>query len=292
VPTVVVAGSASGAFAARLAAELQAPMVRAEAKRFPDGECSVRLHEGVRGSHVLLVQSTAPDANLVEHLLWQDAAREAGARTITSVVPYYGYARQDRVFEPGEALSSRAIGRALGFGCDGLVTVDLHKESVLQFLGGKGRAVSAVPQIAQALSGWGTDIVLAPDQGARSRAEQAAKLVGCRVDHLEKTRLSPTEVTIRAKALDVRGARVAIVDDLIASGGTMMSAAKELKRQGAKAVYAVCTHGLFTGGAAPKLLAGGIDRLLSTDTVAAPAGVDVVSAAPAVAGVLAELRPA
>lgn len=130
--------------------------------------------------------------------------------------------------------------------------------------------------------------MLAPDKGARARAEEAARLVGAAVDHLEKTRVSDTEVRMAAKALDVRGRRVAIVDDLIASGGTMLEAARQLKAQGAAAVHAACTHGLFTGGAVPRLLGGGIDRILTTDTVASQ-GCTVVSAAPAVVPLLAAL---
>jgi ribose-phosphate pyrophosphokinase len=203
------------------------------------------------------------------------------------VIPYMGYARQDRAFESGEAISARAAAIALAATTDHVVTVDPHKEEVLRFFGGKARSVSAVPQLAAELSRWGVDIVLAPDKGARDRAEEAARLMGARVDHLEKTRLSATEVVMRTKELDVRGARVAIVDDLIASGGTMVAAAKQLKEQGARAVYAACTHGLFTGNALPRILAGGIDRVLATDTcISGPCSCDVVSAAPAVADAL------
>ncbi|MFO1532760.1 MAG: ribose-phosphate diphosphokinase [Thermoplasmatota archaeon] len=282
---LVVAGSASAPFAAGLARELGATVARAEAKRFPDGEGYVRILEPVQGRDCVVVQATAPDTNLVELLLWQDALREAGARTVTTVIPYLGYARQDRVFHEGEAVSARAAARAVAGTTDAVVTVDPHKEEVLAFFGGKARSVSAVPQIAAELSRWGVDIVRAPDKGARDRAAQAAKLMGARVDHLGKTRISATEVTMQAKELDVAGARVAIVDDLIASGGTMVTAARQLKAQGAASVVAACTHGLFTGGAVPRLLAGGIDRVLATDTVEG-GPCEIVSAAPAVADAL------
>jgi ribose-phosphate pyrophosphokinase len=282
----VIAGSASGPFAQRLAESLGVRMVRTEFRRFPDGEGYARLLDPV-GDEAIIVQATAPDANLVELLLWQDAAREAGARRITTVIPYMGYSRQDRVFQSGEALSARAAAHAVAATTDAVVTVDPHKEESLAFFGGKARSVSAVPQLAEELSRWGVDVVLAPDKGARSRAEHAARLMGARVDHLEKTRISATEVQMRAKDLDVRGARVAIVDDLIASGSTMVTAAQQLKAQGAVAVYAACTHGLFTGNALPRILSGGIDRVLATDTcISGPCNCDVVSAAPAVAQAL------
>ncbi|MFO1534569.1 MAG: ribose-phosphate diphosphokinase [Thermoplasmatota archaeon] len=282
---LVLAGSASPAFAQELARLLGARVAQAEATRFPDGEGYVRIAEPVQGQDLVLVQSTAPDTNLVELLLWQDAAWEAGARSVSTVIPYLGYARQDRVFQPGEAVSSRAAAKAIAAGSDRILTIDPHKPDVLRFFGGKGHAATAVPQLATQLAAWGVDTVLAPDRGARERAEQAARLIGATADHLEKTRLSATEVRMQAKSLDVKGRRVAIVDDLIASGGTMLTAAKQLKAQGATHVYATCTHGLFTGGAVPKLLAGGIDRILTTDTVASQ-GCTVVSAAPAAAPLL------
>jgi ribose-phosphate pyrophosphokinase len=277
---VVLAGSASAPFAHELARLLGTRLAPGEAKRFPDGEGYVRILDPVRGQDVVVVQSTAPDANLVELLLWQDAAWEAGARSVSTVVPYLGYARQDRAFQPGEAVSSRAAAKAIAAGTDRVLTIDPHKPEILHFFGGKGHAASAVPQLAHQLKAWGVDVVLAPDKGARDRAEEAARLIGAKADHLEKTRLSATEVRMQAKSLDVQGRRVAIVDDLIASGGTMLTAAQQLKAQGATQVYAACTHGLFTGGAVPRLLAGGIDRILTTDTVASH-GCTVVSAAPA-----------
>ena len=286
-PPLVVAGSASKPFAEALAHELGTTLAHAEHKRFPDGEGYVRLHADARGKDVLVVQSTAPDPNLVELLLWLDAAREAGARTVTAVVPYFGYARQDRTFHPGEAVSSRAAGQAIAAAADRVVTVDPHKLDILRFMGGKATAVSAVPQVAAALKGWGVDAVLAPDKGALDRAKEAAALLQVPVDHLEKTRLSATEVRMAPKSLDVRGKRVAIVDDLIASGSTMVQAARQLKANGAAAVYAACTHGLFTGNALPNILSGGIDRVLCTDTfLSGPCSCDSVSAAPAVAAVL------
>lgn len=287
---VVIAGSAGSPFAARLALDLGCPLLRGETKRFPDGESYVRLLDAVAGRSAIIVQSTAPDTNLVELLLWQDAAWEAGARTVTSVIPYLGYARQDRAFQPGEAVSSRAAAKAIAASTDRVIAVDPHKEEILQFFGGKAESVSAVPQLAARLAEWKVDTVLAPDKGARDRAEAAARHIGARVDHLEKTRLSATEVVMKTKELDVRGARVAIVDDIIASGATMASAARQLKAQGAAAVFAACTHGLFTGTSAAKLHAGGIDRILATDTCPPLDGIEVTSAAPAVARLLGPLQ--
>ena len=282
---IVVAGTASQALAGRLADLLDAPLADTDIRRFPDLEVYARIKSDVEGKHVILVQTTAPNENLIELLLLQDAAQGHHAAKVTSVIPYYGYARQDQVFHPGEAVSSRAVARALATTADSVVTIDPHKEHILDFFFDGAHSFSAVPQLADELGRWGVDCILAPDKGARDRAEGAAKQLGVAFDHLEKTRLSATDVRMEAKDLDVAGKRVAIVDDMIASGGTMITAAKQLKQQGAKVVYAACTHGLFTGDAVPKLLAGGIDRFLCTDTVQA-SGCDVISAAPAVAALL------
>lgn len=281
---VILAGTTVPAVAADLARELGCSTAEADIRRFPDGECYVHVTDDLTGRHAIIVQNTSPDAALVEAMLLQDAAREAGADRVTTVVPYLAYARQDRSFKHGEAISSRAVARALGANTEELITVDPHKEDILRFYP-NARSVSAVPQLAARLGEWGVDCILAPDKGARDRAQRAAAILGIPHDHLEKTRLSATEVRMRAKELDVAGKRVAIVDDLIASGGTMITAARQLKEQGASAVYAACTHGLFTGGAVPKLLAGGIDRVLCTNSLPSE-GCDVVSVAEAVAHAL------
>lgn len=281
-PPILVPGSANPSVATALARAMACDIARVDIRRFPDEEVYTRIEDPVEGSPVILVQSTHPNDNLVELLLLQDAAREAGASRIISVIPYYGYARQDRAFAPGEAVSSRAVARALATTADMVVTVDPHKEEILNFFFDGAHSVSAVPEIALRLGQWGVDCVLAPDAGARKRAEAAAAILDVPHDHLDKTRLGPNQIRIEAKDLDVAGMKVAIVDDMVASGGTMMTAALQLKEQGATHVFAACTHGIFTGGAVPKLLLGGIDRVLATDTVE---GVpcDVVSAAPAIA---------
>ncbi len=283
--TILVTGTANPGLGARLADALHCEIADTEIKRFPDLEVYARIDSEVEGKHVVIVQGTHPNDNLVELLLLQDAAQEASAARVTSVIPYYGYARQDQVFKRGEAVSSRAVARALATTADAVVTVDPHKEEILDFFFHGAHSVSAVNTIADELGAWGVDCILAPDKGARDRAERAAAHLGLPVDHLEKVRLGPTEVKITAKDLDVAGQDVAILDDMIASGGTMIKAAEQLKAQGANKVYAACTHGLFTGGAIPRLLAGGIDRVLCTDTLETQ-GCDTVSAADAIASAL------
>lgn len=284
----ILAGSASERTAKELAGLLHADLVPVERKVFPDGEVYVRVGGHLRDEDVVIVQSTLPSTSLVELLFLESAAHDQGARHITVVAPYYSYSRQDRVFREGEVVSAMAVAELIEQKADRFVTVDPHKEHILGFFGIEAHGVSAVPLLARQLETYGVDTVLAPDKGALDRAEFAAKCIGASFDHLEKTRISATEVVMKAKALDVSGKTVAIVDDIISTGGTIATAAKELKRQGAKRVVAACTHGLFLDNALDRLRAAGCDAVLATDSLDNPAS--VVGCAPVIADVLGEAR--
>ena len=282
----VVAGSASQRTAKELAGALGADLVPVDRKVFPDGEVYVRAGDALHGEDVVVVQSTLPAHALLELLFLQEAAHDQGAASVTAVVPYYSYSRQDRVFQAGEVVTAKAVAELIELKADRFVTVDPHKEHILGFFGIEAHGVSAVPLLARALEGHGVDLVLAPDKGALDRAEFAAKCLGASFDYLEKTRLSGTEVVMKAKQLDVRGKTVAIVDDIISTGGTIATAATELKKQGARRVIAACTHGLFLNNALDRLRAAGCDAVLATDSLENPAS--VVGCAEVVADVLRE----
>jgi ribose-phosphate pyrophosphokinase len=282
----VVAGSSSHRCAKELAGILGADLVSVERKVFPDGEVYVRLQERVRDEHVVIVQTTYPTSALVELLFLEEAAHDQGAREISVVVPYFAYSRQDRVFQEGEIVSAKAVAQLLDLKADRFVTVDPHKEHILGFFGIEAHGVSAVPLLAKHLEGRGVDTVLAPDKGALDRAALAAKCLGVDFDHLEKTRLSGTEVVMRPKQLDVRGKTVAILDDIISTGGTIATAAAELKRQGAKRVVAACTHGLFLNHALERLRGAGCDEVVCTDAIETE--VSAVGCAPVIADVFRE----
>ncbi len=284
----VLGGSASQRTARELADEMGASFVSHELKVFPDGEVYVRVPGNeLRGEHVVVVQSTYPSEKLLELFFLIDAAHNQGASEITVVVPYFAYSRQDQVFKEGEVVSARTIAEIISAKADRFITVDPHKEHILGFFGIEAHGVSAVPLLAAHLREAGVDLVLAPDKGALDRAELAANCLGAKYDYLEKTRLSGTEVVMKAKNLDVAGKTVAIVDDIISTGGTIATAAAELKRQGARSVVAACTHGLFLGGAVERLKKTGCDAVLATDSIEGDAS--HVGCAPAIADVLREI---
>ncbi len=263
----VLCGSTSKSLATDLANKLGTDCIQATTKRFPDGEGYVRIEEESLDKEIVVVQSTYPDSNLVELFLIQDAARGLGAEKITTVVPYFGYGRQDRRFNPGEALSAQVMLKHLAVDTDRLFTIDLHKPDILRWFTKPGaKDLTATTAIGNYFANNEVDLVLAPDKGASQRAAEVAHVLGCANDHLTKTRLSDSEVIIQPSRLDVRGKTVLIVDDIISTGGTIIAATNELKRIGAKRVFAVCTHGLFIGGALDKLRKV-CDQVISTNTL-------------------------
>jgi len=285
----ILGGTSAKNVARNLANKIQQPLLQATYKRFPDDEFYVRVLDDISGKDVLIVQTAYPDPKIVELLLMQDAVHDAGAKKITVVLPYFGYSRQDKKFEEGEAISSRAIAQHISIHADCVITVDPHKEHILKFFTVPAYSCSAVSTIAQYLNEKNIDFILAPDKGAKERAKEAAALIDCEYDYLEKTRIDGTTVKITPKKLDTRGKHVAIIDDIISTGGTMANSIKELKKQGAKTVSIACTHGLFVGGAKEKLLSANCDEIISTDTIETE--FSKVSAADCIAEILLKMLP-
>jgi len=263
----LIGGTASYKIAEDLSNILDSPLAKVISKRFPDKEFYFRIVDDVKDEHVIIVQTTYPDTNLVELLLMQNAAEEAGAKKITVVIPYYGYARQDTKFQDGEAVSAKAIAALISLNADKVITVDPHKEHILDFFSTSAESCTAVPEIAKYLKQKKIDLVLAPDKGAKERAKTAAEIINCDFDYMQKTRIDGSTVEMKPKKLDAKNKTVAIIDDIISTGGTMALAIRELKKQGAKKVFVACTHGLFADDAIKKLSNSGCDEIISTDTI-------------------------
>jgi ribose-phosphate pyrophosphokinase len=263
-----------------MADELGSRHVEFATKRFPDGEGYVRLETSVEDVAVVAAD-LRPDASVVQTLAACDAAREAGAEDIVLAVPYLAYGRQDQAFEPGEGVSVRALLRALSANADALATVDPHTEAALTHFQGPAQAAIAAPEIAQAFADAAVDVVLAPDEGARGRAAAVADRLDCPHDHLEKQRRSAREVEIEPHDRSVDGERVLVVDDIVATGGTMAAATRQLLDAGASDVLLAATHGIFADGAIKRLRDAGAERVVSTDAI--PTDASELSAAPALA---------
>jgi ribose-phosphate pyrophosphokinase len=276
----IIGGSASSELAGRLAGTLGADIVATEVKRFPDDEAYVRVVDDIAGEDAILVQSAYPDRSIIELFLWLDALADFNLNSLRVVIPYLAYARQDKAFLAGEAVSVRALANLIQMGASEIYTVDAHSERASRYFDVRWTELSAAPAIADYLENLSVDTVLAPDKGALERAKQVAGLLNCESDYLEKRRIDSYTVEVSTKSLDVDGKAVAIVDDIISTGGTIVKATEQLREHGAKTVIAACTHGLFVGDALEKLSV--CDEVFCTDTLMSP-----VSKA-TVAGVIAE----
>ncbi len=291
---IVLGLTATNGIDRELAELLKAKHIVVEHKIFPDGESYIRIPEGIEHEHVVIVQSTykPQDKHLIELLLTIEAAKDLGAQAITVIVPYLAYARQDKRFRTGEAISIKTVLRSIRCaGADVLLTVEIHKEHVLTYFTGTAINVSAMDALAEYFKDKvDNPLILAPDIGALPRAKRFAKIIGGDYDYLEKTRDRITgEVKVKPKNISVKGRIVIIVDDIISTGKTMALAAKQALEHGAKEVYAACAHALFVDNAFERLMSAGIKEVIATNTVPVPDGVVSVSIAPYIAKTISEL---
>jgi ribose-phosphate pyrophosphokinase len=288
----VIGGTASTALAERISRELgNAPFGIPFLKRFPDGELYVRVGGRLEGDDVVVVQSTHTDQDLVELLLLEDAVREAGARRTFVVVPYFGYARQDRRFFPGEPLSARALCRHVELEADAVITVDLHSPQTLAQFTKPAFEASGIPALARLMRERPVDVLVSPDKGGTDRARRMAQLLDRPWFALEKRRIDSEHVELALPAAGtppLAGKHAALIDDVITTGGTIVEAARLLKRHGVGAVTAACTHGLFLKDAFERIKAV-TDEVFSTDTLGNPA--EKASVAPDIAQILTREFP-
>ncbi len=280
----IILGPASRELGEKIAALTDFEAVPVASKIFPDGESYVRLETSVKGEHVAIVETTCKpqDTNLMQLAFMANAAKRNGAKKVTAIVPYFAYARQDRIFLEGENVSIETIAAMLkAAGTDQLITVNIHAEAALPKFPFPAKTLSAIPLLAEYFFKKGHEkaFALAPDKGARYIAEQAKTVLGGESGNLEKQRDRYTgQTTQSGKHLNVKDKTVIIFDDIISTGGTIVGAAKILREQGTKHVYTACVHGLLIGDAEERILDAGVEEIVSTDSV--PSKFSQVSLAP------------
>jgi ribose-phosphate pyrophosphokinase len=297
---LLFAGSANRPLAEAVAARLGLGLGRCDLARFPDGELHVVVHDSVRGHDVYLLQPTSPpaEAHLLELLLLADACRRAGAARLTAVIPYFGYARQDRRASGREPVAARLVADLLrASGLERVVAVDLHTLTLEGVFSLALEHLSAVPLLVEAVRPWvaANGVVVAPDLGAVKLAERYARALELPIAVVHKTRVSGAEVTVRSLTGEVQGRVPLIVDDMISTGGTVAAASEALRAAGAQPpVTVAASHALLVGPAVERLRAAGVERLVVTDSVALPAApglpLQVVSLSPLLAEAIERLH--
>ena len=267
-------GNANPVLANAVAKELNLPIGKAFVGRFSDGEIQVEIQENVRGKNVVVIQSTcAPtNDNVMELMIMIDALKRASASRITAVIPYFGYARQDRRPRSARvAISARIVANMLQSvaGIERVLTMDLHADQIQGFFDIPVDNIYASPVLLADLQSQKSKdlIIVSPDIGGVVRARAMAKQLGCDLAIIDKRRPKANVSEVMHLIGEVEGRHCVIMDDIIDTGGTLCKAAEALKERGAKGVTAYCTHAVLSGGAVARIAASQLDELVVTDTI-------------------------
>ncbi len=269
----IFTGSANRPLAEAIGRYVDVPLGQAEIGRFSDGEVQVEITENVRGGDVFVIQSICTPGNdhLMELLLMLDAFKRASARRITAVVPYYGYARQDRKVAPRVPISAKLVADLITTaGASRVLTVDLHAGQIQGFFDVPVDNVYATPVLLEYLRGriGRRDVtVISPDAGGVERARAFAKRLDANLAIIDKRRARPNEVAEMQIIGEVDGRVAVIVDDMVDTAGTLAAAAEAVRGAGAPLVLACATHPVLSGNAIPRLAQSSIDELIVTDTI-------------------------
>jgi len=267
----VFSGRANRPLAEKIATELGEPLGRCEIKTFSDGEIWVKYSDNIRGSDVFIVQSTMPPAeNLLELLIMIDAAKRASARKIAAVIPYFGYARQDRKDQPRVSITAKLVANLImTAGADRVITMDLHAPQIQGFFDiPVDHLYSSAILVKHFKKHKVTNLAVAsPDVGGIKMARAYAKRLEADLILIDKRRPRQNEAEVMNIIGDVKGKNILIVDDLVDTAGTLCNAVKALKDQGALDVYAACTHPVLSGNAIERMEKSDLRKMIVTDTL-------------------------
>lgn len=268
----IFSGNANPALSAKIAEHIGQPLGLVDIERFPDGEIFVKIQENIRGQDVFIIQPTcaSPNDNLMELLIMMDAARRSSAARLTAVMPYYGYARQDRKDQPRVPITAKLVANLLtAAGADRLLAMDLHCQQIQGFFDIPVDHLYASPIIVDYLREKGLEdvVVVSPDPGGLKMAYAYSKLMGAGLSIVAKQRTSATEVEAISLVGDVKGRNCILVDDLSTTAGTLTEAARLLDQHGAKSVIAAVSHATITEMGLDRLRNSAIQELITTDTV-------------------------
>jgi ribose-phosphate pyrophosphokinase len=271
-PIKVFSGSSHPLLAAEICAYIDLQLGKARVSRFSDGEVRIEIDESVRGADVYVVQSTCSPVNdnIMELLIMCDALKRASAGSISAVIPYFGYARQDRKAAPRAPISARLVTDLLSAaGVDRIIAMELHAGQIQGFFNGPVDHLYASPSVVPYLQTLQlhSPVVVSPDAGGVERARAYAKHLHASLAIVDKRRAAPNVAEVMNVIGDVDGCDVVLVDDMIDTAGTICQAAAALKQRGALKVYAVATHAVLSGPAISRLSESAIDQVIVTNTI-------------------------
>ena len=272
---MLLSGTGNKALSERIAREIDLPLAPMDITRFADGEFDVKIHESVRGHDVFLIQPTCSPVsdNLVQLFITLDALRRASASRITAVIPYYGYQRKEKKTAPRDPISAKLMANIIELaGASRVVAVDLHAEAIQGFFDIPVDALTATKILARRVrERYGNNVVVvSPDTGGALRARRLGRLLDAPIAIIDKRRPRDDAAEVVHVIGDVSGLHAVIVDDLISTGGTLVSASEALRAGGATGVDVVVTHGVLTDGALERLHDAPIDEICITDTIPLP----------------------
>lgn len=269
----IFSGNSNPALAEKITSALGFPLGAAKVKKFSDGEIMVEIGENIRGRDVYIVQSTCCPTNdsLMELLIMMDAMKRASAAKITAIIPYYGYARQDRKVAPRTPITSKLVADLLTVaGADRVVTVDLHAGQIQGFFDIPVDNLYAAPVILDYIKkNLPTEsiVMVSPDAGGTERARAHAKRLGCSLAIIDKRRPGPNISEVMHLIGDVKDKVAILLDDMVDTAGTLTNGAKALKEHGARSIYACATHGVLSGPAIDRINDSCIEQVVITDTI-------------------------
>ncbi|KJS67678.1 MAG: ribose-phosphate pyrophosphokinase [Peptococcaceae bacterium BICA1-7] len=271
----IFTGNANPRLAEEIAQYLGVSVGSAKVSRFSDGEVQVKINESVRGADVFIVQPTSTPVNehLMELLIMVDAVRRASARRITAVIPYYGYARQDRKTRARDPITAKLVANLLhASGARRVITMDLHAGQIQGFFDIPVDHLPCVPILAQYFMQQKINdlVVVSPDIGGVTRARDLAERIGAPIAIIDKRRPEPNVAEIMNIIGDINGKNVIMIDDIIDTAGTISQGAKALKKWGAKDIYICCTHPVLSGPALKRLEESPAGEILVTNTIYVP----------------------
>ncbi len=269
----LLTGNSNKTLSKNIAKYLKSKLVNSSIRKFADGEIYIEINENIRGNSIFIIQSVSSPANdnLMELLLCIDALKRSSAKNITAVIPYFGYARQDRKVVPRTSISAKLVSNLITkAGADRIVTVDLHAGQIQGFFDIPVDNLFATPIFARHVRKKIKSkkiICVAPDVGGTERARALGKLLNAELAIVDKRRPKPGQSQVMNVIGDVKDKTCIIVDDIIDSGGTIINAATALKKRGAREVFVYITHGVLSGDAVKKIQKSVIKNLVITDTI-------------------------